>query len=555
MDDKTYVMGVDYGSDSVRAIILDANDGTLAASGTAEYPRWKQGLYSEPEKKRFRQHPLDHMECLISCVREAVASAGEKVRDRIVAIGFDATASTPAPFTKEGVPLALTKEFQEDPDAMFHLWKDHSSWKEAGEITKTFGTYGYLKYQGPYQSEWYWAKILHTVRNDKRVRDAAYSWVELADWIPNLLSGNTNVDTMYRDAGNAGHKAYYHSDFHGLPSKECLASLDPYLAHIPDTFAKPRVSTSKVGNLTKEWADKLNLKEGIVIAGSSIDAHAGAVGAGVGPGTLVKTIGTSAVDLFVAERETVEKGHIDPTVCGMAENSVVPGYYGMETGQAAFGDVYAWYKRLLLSPVRTILEESGLSDDVKRQALVTIEKGLLPLLDKQAGKDQENDNLIALGWLNGRRYPVLNEHIKGAIAGIDLSVTSSEVYRSLVMATIFESKQAFLNYRKAGIPIDRIVAIGGIPKKSPLVMQMMSDIFSMPILVSDIKEACARGSAVFAAVASGIYPSMREAQDNLCRCSYTEYRPNQEKRTSYERLFAKYETFGSWYEKSDMIEK
>lgn len=321
-----YVVGVDFGSDSVRAVIVRASDGQVAAEAAAAYPRWAQGLYCDPGIRQFRQHPQDYLEALCACVTEACAAAGETVSSRITALSIDTTGSTPCPVNRAGTPLALLPGFEENPNAMFHLWKDHTAGTEAAEITACFsaGTPDYTVYQGPYSSEWYWAKILHTIRQDPAVRAVAYTWVEHCDWMANLLAGRTRPELAYRCACAAGHKAYWHSAWGGLPAKERLAQLDSYLAQVHDTFIQPpEPCTAVVGTITQEWAQRLHLPAQTLICGGSFDAHAGAVGAGVCAGTMVVNIGTSAVNMMV-ERADALRGTGFAELAGQAETAFSP---------------------------------------------------------------------------------------------------------------------------------------------------------------------------------------------------------------------------------------
>ena len=378
-----YVVGVDFGSDSVRAVIVRASDGQVAAEAAAAYPRWAQGLYCDPGIRQFRQHPQDYLEALCACVTEACAAAGETVSSRIAALSIDTTGSTPCPVNRAGTPLALLPGFEENPNAMFHLWKDHTAGTEAAEITACFsaGTPDYTVYQGPYSSEWYWAKILHTIRQDPAVRAVAYTWVEHCDWMANLLAGRTRPELAYRCACAAGHKAYWHSAWGGLPAKERLAQLDPYLAQVHDTFIQPpEPCTAVVGTITQEWAQRLHLPAQTLICGGSFDAHAGAVGAGVCAGTMVVNIGTSAVNMMI-ERADALRGTGFAELAGQAENSILPGYVGIETSQSAFGDTYAWLKRLLLWPLESLLAGSGLPQEQQNALAQQAGQQLLPLLE------------------------------------------------------------------------------------------------------------------------------------------------------------------------------
>ncbi len=550
--DLRYVIGIDFGSDSVRAVLLNCHDGSLLAEGESFYKRWSQKLYCNPNASIFRQHPQDYLESLEECIRQISDNIEEDVKKHIVGIGVDATASTPSPVDSCGIPLALKDSFSDTPDAMFYLWKDHSATKEAEEITKVFSSgteVNYCRYEGPYQSEWYWAKILHCKRTNPDICKEAPTWVELADWIPSLLCGKTQPGSIYRDSGNASHKAYYNSNFGGLPARKCFSLLDPYLAQISTTFESPRPSTEAIGKLTEEWALKLGLPPGITISGSMIDAHCGAVGAGVRPGTLIKIIGTSAVDILVVEPDVIQKNQIKPTICGMGENSVIPGFIGLETGQAAFGDIFAWYKNQSLSLLKSIFDRLDYDIELKNELLQRISKEILPTLESLNLEDSYKMEVTAIDWFNGRRYPSLNEHLSGALFGLSIGTSPFEIYKALVLAVIFGAYTIFKGYKQSGIQIDRIIAVGGIPKKSPFVMQIMSDVFAMPIDVSDITQSGARGAAMSASVAAGIFGNLLEAQTQMCSSSYIRYLPNSEMHERYQTAYNNYLKYGETLEK------
>ena len=341
---ESYVIGVDFGSDSVRALVVNTETGENIGQGVAYYPRWKAGLYQHPELSIFRQHPLDYLESLEQCIKGALTDFTEEQKNHIIGIGVDTTGSTPVPVDRNGTPLALLHEFSENENAMFFLWKDHAAAAEADEINNLFRNNSendYTKYQGDYSAEWYWAKILYAVRHDPSIREAAYTWEEHCDWITGVLCGETRPDKIYHSACAAGHKALWHSEWNGLPAAPVLEKLDPYLVLVRERYGNaPQPSTVKVGTLSKEWAEKLGLSEKIIISGSSFDAHAGAVGAGIAEKTFVCTMGTSCVDMFVEKEENL-KGKNIQMYCGQAENSILSGYVGVETGQAAFGDIFA----------------------------------------------------------------------------------------------------------------------------------------------------------------------------------------------------------------------
>ncbi len=549
------VIGVDFGTDSVRAIVVDPRNNQVLGEDLFYYPRWRDGKYCEPKNNQFRQHPLDYIEGLEACVRGAVKNAGGNAGKYVTGIAVDATGSTPGPVNQDGVPLALLPGFEDNPNGMFHLWKDHTAIQEAEEINRVASTWGgedYTKFQGKYSSEWFWAKILHTSRTDATVKQAAWSWVEHCDWMPALLTGQTAPLTMYRSACGAGHKALWHSEFGGLPAKEFLAQLDPYLVTVSDHYGgPPQTADARVGTMTAEWATRLGLSPRVIVGGSSLDAHAGAVGAGIAPHVLVKVVGTSTVDMLIEHYEHL-KGKDLKEICGQAENSIIPGYVGIEAGQAAFGDVYAWLKEILLWPMKHLLPSSGLLTEEQKKALTEeFSAKIIPEITTgcQAMADDEPD-LIALDWFNGRRYPLVNEHVTGAVAGLQLGTTAPQLYKALVLATAFGSRRILESFLAEGLSVDRIIAVGGIAQKSPLVMQTMANVVNRSISVSASTQACAKGAAMYAAVAAGVYPTLQDAQAAMSEGFLAVYMPEKERVERYNELYKKYLRLGEFVEHS-----
>ena len=541
--EKRYVLGADFGTDSVRALIVDVYDGTCIAEAIAEYPRWKQGLYCDASQRRFRQHPLDYIEAFTACVRQACDAAGDDVRAQIAAISVDTTGSMPCPADEHGTPLALLPEFADDPDAMFHLWKDHTAVAEAEEITRVFAAAetDYTAYMGPYSSEWYWAKILHTIRRSPQVRARAATWVEHCDWMANLLAGTTGLERQYRCSCAAGHKAYWHSSWNGLPSAQCLMQLDPHLVQVRDSFLHaPQPCTHRVGTITPEWAQRLGLPEDTLIAGGSFDAHAGAVGAGVQQGTMVLNIGTSAVNMLVERAENLPQSGF-AYLAGQAEDSIIPGYVGIETSQSAYGDTYAWLKRLLLEPMRQLVcESSCLTEVQKRQLMAEAEDKMLSTLQAQAQQLPPGQEPLALDWFNGRRYPHNRDGASSAITGLTLSTSAPQLYAALVEATAFGQKRIVSELLEYGVNIRRIVAVGGIAQKSEYAMQVLCDVLEFPIDVSPVQQACAYGAAIYAAVAAGFYPSIEAAQQRICKPCGRTYHSNGDKAEFYREKYRAY---------------
>ncbi|RJX38959.1 ribulokinase [Paenibacillus pinisoli] len=540
------VAGADFGSDSVRVIIVEGATGRTVSEASCAYPRWAKRMYCNDEISQFRQHPLDYIEAFTAAFQSALQDAGEHAGQRLLSIGIDTTGSTPCPVDEAGIPLALRPEFADNSNAMFHLWKDHTAIAEAEEINTIFSTadtVDYTQYQGIYSSEWFWAKILHTIRKDQQVKQAAFTWMEHCDWFASLLAGGTDPLAMYRSSCAAGHKALWHSAFGGLPSEECLRQLDPYLVLIKERYgAGPQHADAAIGTISKEWAAQLGVNEQVILSGSSFDAHAGAVGAGIRPRTLVKVAGTSTVDMMIEQPERLA-GKDMKHICGLAEHSIIPGYVGIEAGQAAFGDIFAWYKSLLMWPVEQMLQQTDLlSEDQKRRLREQCSEQLLYNLEAAAKEIPLTavNPPVALDWFNGRRYPVLNEAVKGTIAGLHLGSTAPAIYQSLLMSAIFGAKRIFDSFIEHGLQIDRIVVIGGIAKKSPYIMQMMSDVLGRPIMISKQDQVCAKGAAIYAAVAGGLFTSIEEAQQMYCEPYEADYEPDPEKQQDYAKKYRQY---------------
>jgi len=542
--------GVDFGSDSVRVVLIDMNTGNNVADAVSIYPRWQKKLYCDPARSLFRQHPLDYIESLEDCMQSVMQKIGPAGKAALRAIAIDTTGSTPCPVDREGTPLALLKRFKDNPNAMFHLWKDHTAVEEAKEINQVFSEarIDYTMYQGTYSSEWFWAKILHTIRTDPGIRQEAWSWVEHCDWMPSLLIGKTDPSAIYRGACAAGHKALWHSTFSGLPDGNCLKKLDPYLAVIAERYnTEPLPAGTRLGIISKEWSARLGVSEDTMIGGGSFDAHAGAVGAGIRPRTLVKVVGTSTVDMLIEDAGNLTGKNLK-AYCGQAENSIVPGYVGIEAGQAAFGDVYAWFASVLMWPFREVLSESSVINEEQRIKL-TEETGqkMIAELERKAQTIDES-GLVAVDWFNGRRYPNLNEKVKGAMMGLTLGSSAPAIYRALVEATVFGSKRIFDSLITNQLQIDRLIIVGGIANKSPFTMQMMADVLNRPVMVCRSEQICARGAAIFAAVASGFLPDVPSAQNVLCETYQASYFPIESHFPKYEEMYRQYLLCGNFIE-------
>lgn len=548
-----YTIGLDYGSDSVRSLIVNVETGEEVASVVYNYPRWKQQMYCDSNANQFRQHPKDYLEGLEYTITEALKLAPDGVAENVVGISVDTTGSTPIAVDEKGVPLSLTAGFEENPNAMFVLWKDHTAVKEAEEINQLAKKWeiDFTRYEGGiYSSEWFWAKLLHVIREDAAVYRAAYSWVEHCDWIPAVLTGNTNPKTLKRSRCAAGHKAMWHEAFGGLPSEEFLVALDPLLSGLRDRLFKETFTCDiAAGNLNEEWAEKLGLSTDVVVGVGAFDAHLGAVGAEIEPYYLSKVMGTSTCDMLIAPAEDVGE-NVVAGICGQVDGSIVPGMLGLEAGQSAFGDIYAWFKRVLEWPLKNVLAESELLDEAAKEKLIqeTSDNIIKKLSEAAAEIPIDESGVVALDWMNGRRTPDANQALKGAIAGLNLGSDAPRIFRALVEATAFGSRAINDRFIEQGVRIDGVIALGGVAKKSPLVMQIVADVLDMPIKVARSEQACALGSAMAAAVAAGVYSNTSEAQKNMGGGIETEYHPIPENVEKYKKLYEKYKKFGSFVE-------
>ncbi len=543
---QNHVIGIDFGTDSIRAIIVDAATGEEVGNEVHYYTRWTDGQYCDPLNNQFRQHPLDYIEGLEKSVRGALANAPAGTAEKVRGISVDTTGSTPCAVDKDGTPLSLTPGFEENPDAMFILWKDHTAVKEAAEINdlaKNWGGEDYTKFEGGvYSSEWFWSKILHTLRKDKKVRKAAFSWLEHCDWIPGLITGHTNPLTMKRSRTAAGHKAMWHASWNGLPSEEFLVKLDPLLAGLRDRlYTETYTGDVPVGNLTPEWGERLGLTTDVVVGVGSFDAHFGAVGAEIEPHMLVKVMGTSTCDMITTEMPK-EGEHLVKGICGQVDGSIIPNLLGLEAGQSAFGDIYAWFKQLLMWPVERMLGNNDILDAATKQNLIEeISNNMIAELSKEAEKlPIDEKGIVAVDWMNGRRTPDANQALKGAITRLSLGSDAPRIFRALVEATAFGAKKIADRFIEEGVAINGVIAVGGIPKKAPFIMQVSADVLNMPIKVVASEQACALGSAMAAATASGIYATMEEAQKNMGSGFEMVYKPNPENAKKYQKIYEKY---------------
>ena len=536
----SYTLGIDYGTNSVRALVVRCADGAELGTCVVEYPSGHQGVLLDPRDHHLaRQHPGDYLYGLERSVKGALAAA-KKTKGfsagRVVGIGVDTTGSSPIPVDARNVPLALQPKWAKNLNAQCWLWKDHTSHREAAEITRLAAEIRpqYIaKCGNTYSSEWFWSKITHCLRVAPAVFRAAHSWVELADWIPSVLAGVDDPLAVKRGVCCAGHKALYADDWGGLPDKEFLSRLDPQLAALRDRlYEKAHDATEAAGALCPAWAKKLGLPAGIPIAIGEMDVHYGAIGSGVAEGTLVKVIGTSTCDCgVVSASKTVPD---IPGICGIVKGAILPGYYGIEAGQSAVGDIFKWF-------VEGVLGDPALHGKLTAEAAA--------LKPGQSG-------LLALDWNNGNRTILVDQLLTGLLVGQTLYTTQAEIYRALIEGTAFGARAIIERIHEYGVPINRVVCAGGIAEKNPMLMQIYADVTGCTMLVAGSSQACALGAAVSAAVLAGVHPDFPTAQRRMTSLKKVAYKPRAAARKVYDQLYALYrklyDSFGGVQRSADL---
>jgi L-ribulokinase len=529
---KKYALGLDFGTNSVRALIVDVASGEEVATAIFAYETGQDGIILDPADPHLaRQHPRDYLKGLEGSVREAIAEAkkteGGFEPSQIIGIGIDTTGSTPLPVDREGIPLCFNEPFLDNPNAHAWLWKDHTSTVESARITELAAAEHpeYLaKCGGTYSSEWFFSKIFHCLNTDPEVFDAAYSWVECCDYIPAVLTGTSQPEKIKRSRCAAGHKAMFSNEWGGLPAKEFLAKLDPRLGELRDRlYQESLTSDVRAGTLTEEWAEKLGLPAGLPVAVGAFDAHLGAVGSGVATGKLVKIIGTSTCDVAVWPSE--EPLADIPGVCGIVDGSVLPGYYGLEAGQSAVGDIFNWFVNII---------QPGGENRGSHEALTESAQKIKP---GQSG-------LLALDWNNGNRTILVDQRLSGLLVGQTLHTNPGEIYRALIEGTAFGALTIINRYEEYGVKIAEVINCGGIAEKNPLIMQIYADVMGREMKIALSAQTCALGSAIAGAVVAGTeaegYGSFPEAQDAMCGIKEVSYKPDSEYHQVYKELYRLY---------------
>ncbi|HVW22042.1 MAG TPA: ribulokinase [Opitutaceae bacterium] len=520
-----FTVGIDYGTNSVRALVVRCADGAELGSCVVPYPSGTEGVLLDPRDHLLaRQHPGDYLFGLEKSVRGALKAA-RKARgfspEKVIGLGVDTTGSSPLPVDRRNRPLALDPRWKRNLGAQCWLWKDHTSWREAAEITSLAARHrpAYIaKCGNTYSSEWWWSKIWRCLRVAPAVFDAAYSWVELADWIPSVLAGVEDPRAIVRGICAAGHKAMYADAWGGLPDKEFLALLDPKLARLRERlYDRAHDAGTAAGALCPEWAARLGLPPALPIAIGEFDVHYGAIACGVTEGTLVKVIGTSTCDCAVvsAARQVPDI----PGICGIVPGAILPGYLGIEAGQSAVGDIFKWWVEGICGG------GPALHAELTREAA--------RLRPGQSG-------LLALDWHNGNRTVLVDPLLTGLLAGCTLHSTRAEVYRALIEATAFGARAIIERIREYGVPVRRVVCAGGIAEKNPLLMQIYADVTGCTMLVAGSSQACALGSAISAAVLAGAHPDFARAQKAMAHLKRVKYTPKAANRKAYDRIYAEY---------------
>lgn len=541
-----FVFGIDYGTDSVRSVLLNAVTGEEIASSVFYYPRWKDGLYCSAAQNQFRQHPLDYLEGLETTIKDCLQKAGKEIASNVAGISVDTTGSTPVAVNEQGAPLSLLPGFENNPNAMFVLWKDHTSMQEADEINKHADKFdvNYLQYVGGiYSSEWFWAKLLHILRTDDQVRKNIYSFVEHCDWIPFVLTGGNDAKQIRRGVCSAGHKALWAEEFKGLPPNDFFASLDPLLdGFTKKLFTQTYTADKSAGTISKEWATKLGLPENVVIGVGAFDCHMGAVGGQIEPYHLSRIVGTSTCDIMVAPANEM-KGKLIKGICGQVDGSVIPGMIGMEAGQSAFGDAYAWFKNLLSWPIGNFVR------DKKQQAEIS-DRMISSLSDAASKLPLSENDVLASDWLNGRRTPDANQLLKGAFTNLNLGSDAPQLFKALVESTCFGSKAIVNRFDEEGISVKGIIALGGVAKKSKFVMQTMANILEQPIRIHQSDQTCAAGAAMFAATAAGVYNKVEDAMKAMGQGFEKTIAPDPATTSYYRRRYQKYQALGNYIEQT-----
>jgi L-ribulokinase len=549
----TFVIGLDFGTDSVRAVLMNSHNRDVLATEIHYYKRWKSFHFCQPIENQYRQHPQDHIEGMEQTIL-AVLKKTKINPEQIKAIGIDTTGSSPLPLTKEGHALAFEPGFENNPNAMMILWKDHTAILEALEINQHANSLAinYLQYVGGiYSSEWFWAKILHVIRKDKNVKEHAYTWMEHCDYMSYILVKNKDLSQFKRSRCAAGHKALWHTSWGGLPPEDFLNAFDPYLGKLRKRlYTKTYTSDEIAGTLDPHWAKKLGLTENTVIAVGTFDAHAGAVGADIKENTLIRVMGTSTCDILVSSKKNIGTTTVRG-ICGQVEGSVLPNWIGLEAGQSAFGDVLAWFKSIIDWPMEHfVFNSSLLTEEQKNNLKEAYHSQVIEKLTQSAQSIHLEEALpVALDWINGRRTPDADQTLKGAISNLNLGTKTPHLFLALIHSICFGSKLIVDRFIEEGIKINNVVGIGGVAKKNPFIMQTLANVLNCPVQVADSEQTPALGAAIYASVAAGLHPTVEAASKIMSSTFVATYIPEKDKVKALQPLQKEYVNLGIAIEK------
>ncbi|MBZ4670570.1 MAG: araB [Oscillospiraceae bacterium] len=532
-----YTIGVDYGSLSGRAVLVETSTGKEIASAVYEYPHAVMDK-TLPDGTPLGhdwalQHPQDYIDVLAKTIPEILKKSGVNPAD-VIGIGTDFTACTVLPVKKDGTPLCFLDEYKSNPHAYVKLWKHHAAQDKANklnEIAEKRGEAWLKNYGGKISSEWAIPKIWQVLDEAPEIYNAMDRWIEAADWIIWQLTG---VET--RNSCTAGYKAIWNKKT-GYPSKEFFKALDPRLENVVEEKLGTVIVPlgDKAGELTEEMAKLTGLKAGTPVAVGNVDAHVCVPAVGIdGPGKMLAIMGTSTCHIMMGTEE-----HQVPGMCGVVEDGVMPGYFGYEAGQSCVGDHFAWF-------VENCCPASYF-EDAKAKGM-NIHKYLREKAQKlKVGQS----GLVALDWWNGNRSVLVDVDLTGMILGMTLQTTPEEIYRALIEATAFGTRMIIENYREHGVPVEEFFASGGISQKDPLMMQIYSDVLNMPIKIAGSEQGPALGSAIFASVAAGKaaggYDDVFEAARVMGNVKDVVYTPIPENVKVYDKLFAEYRKLHDYF--------
>lgn len=536
-----YTIGVDYGTLSGRAVLVNVKTGEEVASSVYEYPHGVMDSELPSGKKLGKdwalEHPMDYLEVLYNTIPAVIKESGIS-GDDVIGIGTDFTACTIVACKKDGTPLCFLPEYKDEPHAYVKLWKHHAAQKYANklnEIAEERNENWLLNYGGKISSEWAIPKIWQVLDEAPEIYDATDRYIEAADWIIWQLCGRET-----RNSCTAGYKEIWNKK-NGFPSDDFFKTLDPRLEHVVDDKLSRDITPlgQCAGYLTEEMAEKLGLNTNVAVAVGNVDAHVCVPAVGIdAPGKMLAIMGTSTCHIMMGEEEKQVPG-----MCGVVEDGVMPGYFGYEAGQSCVGDHFAWF-------IDNCLPKEYY-DEAEKQG-VNIHRFLRNKAEKLA---PGQSGLLALDWWNGNRSVLVDVDLTGMILGMTLQTKPEEIYRALIEATAYGTRMIIETFRESGVAIDEFYASGGISQKDPMTMQIYADVINMPIKIAGSDQGPALGSAIFASVAAGAenggYDSVYEAARVMGKVKDKIYYPVEENVKTYDKLFSEYRTLHDYFGRGD----